>query len=344
LLGSQLSGWALALADANLPMTVRQDIVRNYDEAEQEQSRLEGELEAAAALGRHLQGVLDPAKVLESLKRLDDVLGKDNATLANLELARHIERIDCYADGRVVLRGTYLGLFEGAVELLSGSSDGAVEDGAAEALYGQVRPRRLTRRRVQDLTSTKPMAGGVDHQDPHRFAGLADAFLWEDTLVLPVSTFWSKENGAEVAALWATDPKAWRLPRLAKHFGVSIPTARKALRIGQAAAGMEIVSRKLAPRGIDDARAIADPVAGLYFQSGSPLTIREIADRLGVNQVTASKALDHWYAERGLERPDGRATRSQRVVPGAVSADGSPPPRGETPMHLAPAPADKVAG
>lgn len=323
-LGEQLAGWSLSLADPSLPMTVRQDIARGYDQAKQDQARLEGELAAEAALGRHLQDVLDPAKVLESLKRLNQVLGENNATLTNLELARHIERIDCYSDGRVVLRGTYLGLFEGAVELLSAPDDGTAITTTPEIPYGRVRPRRLTRRKVPELTEQGSMAQGVDGLDPSRFKGLAEAFMFEETLMLPDQKFWFEEHAAELVALWATDPKRWTPPRLAAHFGVTPPTARKALRFGQASAGIQ-VDRKVVRRGVEDHRDLADEAGRLYLRTDPrPLGIKAIAKVLNVNQVTISKALDYFFELRGQKRPDGRSVRSVRPTLPSVPIPNEP--------------------
>jgi site-specific DNA recombinase len=326
----QLAGWTMTLGDPNLPATVRQDFVLNYDRAKQEKGHLEAELRSQEAMAEHVRAVLDPAQVLESLKRLDEVLARGNATLANLELARHIDRIDCYHDGSVVLRGTFLGLLKGGVELLGGDREmqQPVPGEPDRAPFARVVPRRLTRRRVPTLSAGQPDGSDdVRALDPRRFAGLADAFIWKEQLQLPKTTSWAEAHAQKVFTLWAADPKSEPLSRLAKHFGVSIPTVREALKKGQAAAGVQVEPRKVTPRGVQDAREIADEAAKLYLQSEPPLTIRQIAEHFKVNQVTVSKALDQWFASRGLERPDGRAARKKRpplppVAPGAERPDG----------------------
>jgi hypothetical protein len=40
-------------------------------------------------------------------------LARNNPTLGNLELSMHIDRIDCYDDGKVVLRTCKLGAVRG---------------------------------------------------------------------------------------------------------------------------------------------------------------------------------------------------------------------------------------
>ena len=64
----QLAGWTMTLGDPNLPASVRQDFVLNYDRAKQEKGHLEAELESQEAMAEHVRAVLDPAQVLESLK------------------------------------------------------------------------------------------------------------------------------------------------------------------------------------------------------------------------------------------------------------------------------------
>jgi hypothetical protein len=153
---------------------------------------------------------------------------------------------------------------------------------------------------------------------PVRFDRLDDSWFREEVLEIPKTYCWSEVHAAEVAGLWAADPEHWTTPRLAKHFAVSIPTARKALRAGQKAMGTTIEPRRLAPRGVQDYRAIVDEAARLYLREKPPWSIRRIAKHFQVNQATVSKALDHWYAQHGVERPDGRNARKGRFDPTAA--------------------------
>ena len=94
------------------------------------------------------------------------------------------------------------------------------------------------------------------------------------------------------------------------------------------AAGINVRARTLAPRGVQDHRSIADEAARLYLrEEPPPLSIRDIAGLLKVNQVTVSKPLDHWYAAQGLTRPDGRSVRKARVAPATPVRRASRPCR-----------------
>jgi DNA invertase Pin-like site-specific DNA recombinase len=331
----QLSGWLQSLGKVDLPVQLRGDLERQYTAGEERRGALERELLQLDHVKQATEALLDPKDVLDRLKRLDTVLAGSNPTLTNVELSRHIARIDVHADGRVVLHACRLGVLDGAVRLLSAPANGTsiakptTASGSAEVTPGEAPAfaRVVSRSRTKLRVDIDELENGAedlaDCCDVHRFQGLDPSWFWEETLELPRTVFWSDGHADQVAALWATDPTAWTLPRLAERFGVSTPTARKALRAGQAAAGMAITPRKLAPRGIEDARQIADEAARLYLQTQPRLTIRRIASQLKVNQVTVSKALDHWYAERGLERPDGRASRTIRVLPSSTSNVGA---------------------
>ena len=94
--------------------------------------------------------LVDPRRVVEALQRLEDILAAENASVVNLELGRHIERVDCYSDGRVVLQGTWVGLFDGATELLKGAADARPMPRTA--------PRRRRRRRRRRGPAVRPHA------------------------------------------------------------------------------------------------------------------------------------------------------------------------------------------
>jgi hypothetical protein len=347
------NGWMLSLGNPKLPPAVRQQITEQYEQALARKNELESRLAMEQAMEQQLQAVLDPHRVLDGLARLDEVLGAGNATLLNLELAKHVERIDVHSDRRVVMKGTYLGVFEGGVELLSAPfEDGAghlpeadaatpapspevhsavlnsdIAASAGNIAYPPVQPRRLTPRRVDTLV--KPEGARVDTLsegvlsvlDPKRFAGLSPAFQWEEKFEIGATPCWAAEH-AEAVLQRANEHPGETWPQRARHFGVSIPTVRKAMKLGQAQAGIEVIPRKIAPRGVADHRDIADESARLYLDGN--LSIREIAERQCVNQVTVSKALDLWYEKQGLQRPDGRATRKIRVKPVARSSDEPP--------------------
>jgi DNA invertase Pin-like site-specific DNA recombinase len=347
-LNEKTNGWMISLGSPKLPATVRQQVTEQYERALARIAELESCLEMELAMERQFQTVLDPRRVLDGLGRLDEVLAAGNTTLLNLELAKHVERIDVYPNGRVMMRGTYLGVFEGGVELLSAPTEDGDGSPAARRLaqehsddnpgsnvppcdrstvYAPVEPRRLTPRRVDSLAAPDGIRrdalidGAMRALDPKRFAGLSPALHWEEKFTIGAEPCWAVANAAAVLQHASEHPRlTW--PERAKHFGVSIPTVRKALKLGHKEAGTEFKPRTLAPRGVLEHREIADESARLYLDE--KLTIRQIAKLKGVNQVTVSKALDHWYKRQGLDRPDGRATRKIRVKPTAGTS-ASPP-------------------
>jgi DNA invertase Pin-like site-specific DNA recombinase len=346
----QLAGWMQSLGNPDLPLQLRNDLAKQYDARSKNRAELERDLHQLDHLKEITNDVLNVKDVLDRLKRLDEILAGNNPTLTNVELSRHIDRIDVHADGRVMLHCCRLGVLEGAIQMLSNGPDStsAGEDLSAQSPSNastvpvpvrvtRVASRARPRLRVDEDEFAEPCQDLKRASDLGRFRGLDPSWFWTEELTLPKTMSWSDTHAAEVAALWATDPKLWVLPKLAEHFSVSIPTARKALRMGQAAAGMQVARRKIAPKGVEDARLIADQVAELYFHAKPLLSIRQIAAKLHVNQITVSKALNHWHVARGLTRPDGRATRSVRQQQpessvgsgdsGAVPLDGGESPQ-----------------
>jgi hypothetical protein len=57
--------------------------------------------------------------VLSRVEKLADVLAANNPTMGNLELSFHIDRIDCFSDGRVEMRTCKLGALTGAADLVA---------------------------------------------------------------------------------------------------------------------------------------------------------------------------------------------------------------------------------
>jgi DNA invertase Pin-like site-specific DNA recombinase len=243
-LDQQLMGWSMTLAHPELPASVRGDIVARYDQAKQRQ---EGLLRAAAArraMQEYLDRSLDPQQVMAALRRLDEILAGYNPTLGNLELSKHIDVITCYPDGRVEMRGTRLGLLEGAIELL-GQGDGQTPPTPREpGGYAPIVPRRRGRLRVPDLSvGGEGLSGTADTSlDPQRFEGLPEAFFWNESIMLEPTKCWSEEHAAEVARERATGKTQEELAAL---FGVTPPTIRKALRIAvQADPGLQNLPKK----------------------------------------------------------------------------------------------------
>lgn len=294
-LEDQTSGWMWSLGNPHLPLPVRRELEDRYAQATQRQQQLQQVLAADQARQRHLDETLDANEVIAQLHRLDEVLAGHNPTLGNLELSRHVDRITCHPDGRVELRGTLLGLFAGAVELLSRDEE-AIDDlphAAATDAFAPVQPRRRGRLRLPSLSAegkaTCPATDPV--LDPQRFAGLPREFVWAETFVLAETLCWAEANAAEVARLRAT---GLTHERLASHFGKTVPTIRKALRLAaQTDEWVQSLPRKM-PR-VCWAKDHAAEVAQLQADG---LSVPQIARRLSRSEPTIRAAVRHAEAQR----------------------------------------------
>jgi DNA invertase Pin-like site-specific DNA recombinase len=233
-LGQQLAGWSMTLGKPHLPAVVRSDIEDRYAQGKQRQQDLLQSVAARKALQECLDRTLDPIAVATALHHLGEVLAGHNPTLGNLELSKHIEVITCYPDGRVEMRGTMLGLFEGAVELLSAGDNRESPAPKDTDLQTPVVPRRRGRLRVPNLSADgKGLAGDADTAlDPERFTGLPVSFFWTEPILIEESCSWSEQHAAQVAQARAAGKTHEQLAAL---FDVSVPTIRKALRIATAA-------------------------------------------------------------------------------------------------------------
>jgi DNA invertase Pin-like site-specific DNA recombinase len=296
----QMAGWAQSLGNPQLPAALRRDLEASYAEKSQRQQELRQSQAADQALERHLDETLDAAQVVDQLRHLEEVLAGHNPTLGNLELSRHIDQIRCHPDGRVELCGTLLGLFEGAMELVSRNADkGGPEPTPASDGFAPVKPRRRGRLRLPSLSaqSREGSPGKDTALDPERFAGLPDAFRWAESFVLPKRLCWAEEHAAAVARLRAT---GMTLEKLAVHFGKRVPTIRKALLLAeQAGDGIGPLPRKI-PR----ACWAKDHAAEVARLQSDGLSVLQIARQLGKSEPTIRAALEH--AKR----------------PGAPAADG----------------------
>lgn len=282
-LGERLAGWAMTLGDPKLPATVRTDITARYDGAKARQAELESEAQSDAALDDHLGRALDPCVVVDHLHCLGEVLAGHNPTLGNLELSRHIEHVLCFPDGRVEMRGTWLGAFDGAVHLLSRTAC----DAPAPSDSGVVTPRRRGRLRVPNLSAEAGAAAPADADtslDPERFAGLADAFFWSEDVTVERAPSWAEANASAVARARA---EGRTHEELAAQFDVSVPTIRHALKIAAASEpGLAPLPRKMPRARWQDSHA--DAVWEMRQQGRS---MKELAAHFEVSEPLIRAAL-----------------------------------------------------
>jgi hypothetical protein len=228
-LRASLQGLSMSLAKPDLDPCLRADIEGQYAGIRQRSVALDAELAGLEVRQDRRERLLDPRRVLDRLRRLDEVLARGNVPLGNLELARHIDRIDVYPDDRVVMRTSKLGVFEGALAVLAGEAPPTPADGPTPATP-RIRPRPRGRLRI-DETSTPGAASPEDVPPgtaPDRFARVDGKWFWEDELEIPPRRSWAAEHAEEVARLRG---EGWTMARLADHFDRSKPTIRHALKL-----------------------------------------------------------------------------------------------------------------
>jgi site-specific DNA recombinase len=287
-LEQKLAGWTMTLGNPQLAAAVRTDIETGYAQGKERQQKLLRSAEARQAMQDQLSRALDPAAVLTELDRLGDVLAGYNPTLGNLELSKHIDCITCHADGGVELRGTFVGLFAGAAELLSRDDSSASESrsSADNSGFKPVTPRRRGQLKAPTLSAVgQDSLGEVDTAlDPNRFAGLQEPLFWTESFVLPETLSWAKANAVEVGRLRA---EGLTMERLAQRFGKTVPTIRQALRYAKASdSSLASLPAKMARRRWED-----DNAAEVKRLAGAGMTVIQLAAHFGKSEPTIRKAL-----------------------------------------------------
>jgi DNA invertase Pin-like site-specific DNA recombinase len=237
-LNRKIIGWTQSVSKPDLSGQVRLLLEQQLDGALARKAEIERELAAQDSKDEQLARLLDPQAVLDRLHRLDQVLATANPTAINAELSLHIDRVEAYPDGRVVMFTCKLGLFEGVEALLARPDGDAAEGPEAGSIGNQtavprIRPRRRGKLRVDRSQTSDTRPGHVtrDIQDPQRFAGLEPNWFWKDTLQCPWRRCWAKDHADEVLRTWTEQRMS--LTELADRFGKSIPTIRHALKIAR---------------------------------------------------------------------------------------------------------------
>ena len=291
-LEQKLSGWCQSLGDPQLPNSVRDDITAEYIKVKKRKEELELSLDRQKTLESYAQRILDPKKVIEGLRHLDEILASSSPTLTNLELSRHIERIDCYPDGRVVMRGTRLGLFEGAINLLTrDNSTPSADSLTASSKFTPTVSRRRTRMRVPNLsTSSKEIQGNIDDAlNPARFEGLNESFFWSEPIFIEKNPSWAKKYALEVLKKRA---EGVTMESMAEHFGKTIPTIRSALKIGKSMLPDQKLPKKVFPERWFEVHA--NEIKKLKDQGW---TTRRLADHFEKSDTTIRSALNFAKAQ-----------------------------------------------
>jgi transposase len=321
-LEENVAGWSQSLGKRDLHPTLRAKLEA---EVEQTLTRLNG-IDAAITeydnRQAHVAHLLDPEQVIQTLNRLDDVLATDNPTAGNLELSLHIDRIDCYADGKVVLRTCKLGAIAAAVDLLAGDapSDCPVDTPEPGTGTKRAKPRRRAKLRTDPFAMGAGALQAAAHRaaDPGRFAGLAEHWFWEDVFQIPAKTCWAQEYAAEVAELRSAGRT---MEQLAAHFRRSIPTIRDALRrAGDLDPSAPTLPRKMVRRRWAVVHAIE--VVTLEQQG---MSTREIARRFAKSETTIREALRIGRAAEATVSPVNTAATKDGLTPVDDVEDIQPP-------------------
>lgn len=225
------AGWNKSLGDPHLPAPLRGEIHREYEWALAREDEIERELSALSNRNSYMASILNPEAILDRVNRLDEVLGGDNATLANLELSLHIDSIECFDDGRVTMKVCRLGTLADGLELFqSHDTEPRYEEGTSspQSRISKVKPRRRARLRVDTLGDSGETLDAAANfaADPHRFAGLDAKWFENYEFHIPTEKHWYQLNAKAVAQ---RRMKRLTHEKLADEFGVTVPTIRDSL-------------------------------------------------------------------------------------------------------------------
>jgi hypothetical protein len=303
---SQQQGWTMSLSNPKLNLDTRALIEEQMGVALSRLKELEEILSAMNAATNSSRTIVDPHAIADRLTRLNEILSCENASRINVELARHIDTIRCYSDGKVVVRTCKLGAL--ALESHASGLFASVNIAKLDAESAQRgRPRRRGVRRLETVD-----AGAELRQEAHwaadvnRFADLGEDWFWEDESVIPEATFWSKEHAWEVAKL-KIDGDHMTNERLAEHFGVTIPTIRKALRFAREQdPALAPLLGKIARTRWEDLN-----YCEVYkLKTEKTMSVPQLAAHFGKSEPTIRKALELAQSEvHGSVSSDGNANK-----------------------------------
>lgn len=326
-LEEQSRGYLQSLGNPHLSPVLRQKLDEEYGTVLERILELESHRNERMARQAHAAQLVGERDVLERLQRLSDVLAGGDPTFGNIELALHIERIDCFHDERVVMKTCKLrGLYE-VVDLLVDAELPLViiepeSDGASVAYVAN--PRRRARRRFFDHEH-----GGAEARamadfaaDPNRFAGLGQDWFWVDEFTVPKrQPSWAAEHAEEV--FHRRQKTKLSYAKLSVEFGVTPPTIKAAIKYFEATHPEEYDQVKLRAGGkrgprIDVGR-FAEEARQLWVGGW---TKERLAKKYGCSTPVIDKALRFAYANIGLPMPTRKTKRNARVAEARRLLDG----------------------
>ena len=314
-LQENVSGWTITLGQPQVPSILRDKLIADSGAALERIEEIEVILESRASESVVFERLVQKSEIEDRLNRLGEVLKGECPTSTNLELSMHIDRIECFQDGRVVCRSCKIGSVPDAVIWFSQSDEDSKPSADTNAAGNyRTKPRRRAWMNVDDSSCTdEKLRDRINMAtDPHRFDRLPDNWFWVDEFRIPEPTFWAKENAAAVQERFNKlndSGQKFTLNALAKEFSVSRPTISRALDIalGNDNAG-PAPHRKESTVRVKGNPEIENRIAELHDEG---LLNKDIGTTLNISRSTVTNALDRLYQKRCLPRPDGRATRHQ---------------------------------
>ncbi len=171
------------------------------------------------------------------------------------------------------MRGTWLGVFDGATHLLSRTTG----DSPTPANSQAVTPRKRGRLQLPNLSANAAKIDTDTSLDPERFAGLSGEFFWSEEMMLERTLSWSEENATTVASARI---EGRTHEQLAEQFGVTVPTIRKALRI----AAKSNLSLAQLPRKMPRARWQDSYADEVWARKQEGRTVKQLAAHFDVSE------------------------------------------------------------
>jgi hypothetical protein len=230
---NQIQSYTITLGKLDLSPATRGHVEGALDDSIRRQQELQTELEWERRAREQVEVVVDEEKIKAALSRLDQLLTGENLSLANIELALHIDRIQCFDDGRVRIRMCKLGALPAAAKLLASPESPSPTD----VTDGHVKPRRRSRRSTSaaDYGDRDIKELAIFSSDVNRYAGLDDMWFTVDEFRIPVRTAWVERKADEIYDYRAQHLVGDRhaTTKLVEKFGKSRPTILKALRIAE---------------------------------------------------------------------------------------------------------------